>query len=77
MFLILNRYLINFSHGPFLKTEEELVHLRKQLVKMNRRIMDIERQIASNANRDKFIFGMATAYFIIKIFMWMNKIRTV
>lgn len=62
-----------WNNGPFLKTEEEIVHLRKQLVKVNRRVVNIEREIASKANRDKLIFGMATAYFIIKILMWMNK----
>lgn len=49
------------------------MHLRKQLVKMNRRVLNIEREILSKHQRDKIIFGLATAYFVMKIFMWMNR----
>lgn len=61
------------SNGSFLKTEDEIVHLRKQLVKMNRRVLNIEREITSKQQRDKILFGVAAAYFVMKVFMWMNR----
>lgn len=65
--------LFRSNGGPFLKTEEEIVHLRKQLVKMNRRVLNIEREIVSKQQRDKIIFGVAAAYFVMKVFMWMSR----
>ena len=56
-----------------MKTEEEIVHLRKQLVKMNRRVVNIERELVSRQQRDKIVFGVMTAYFLMKVLMWMNK----
>lgn len=61
------------SNGPFLRTEEEVVHLRKQLVKLNRRVMNIERELVYNQQRDKALLGIGAVYVLIKFFMWMNR----
>lgn len=52
---------------------EEVVHLRRQLAKLNRRVMSIELENMQRQNRDKIIYALGLAYFFFKTVLWLSR----
>jgi len=53
-------------------SQEEVVHLRRQLAKLNRRVMNVEREMASRQQRDFLVWGFASVYLVFKLLSWMQ-----
>lgn len=56
-----------------LTTAEEVIHLRRQLAKINRRVMALELENMNRLQKEKFVVGFGIAYFLLKIIIWMNR----
>lgn len=54
-------------------TNEEIVHLRKQLAKINRRVMLIELENLQHQQREKMLYAIGIAYFFFKMLFWLNR----
>ncbi|XP_018578121.1 transport and Golgi organization protein 11 [Anoplophora glabripennis] len=52
---------------------EEVLHLRRQLAKLNRRIMALELENLNRLQKEKFVVGFGIAYFLLKVIIWMNR----
>ncbi|XP_055676621.1 transport and Golgi organization protein 11 isoform X1 [Lutzomyia longipalpis] len=52
---------------------EEVVQLRRQINKLNRRVYSIEMKSMQREQREKIIYCLGLAYFIIKAFLWLNR----
>ncbi|XP_044750286.1 transport and Golgi organization protein 11 [Coccinella septempunctata] len=59
--------------GDNLTTSDEIHHLRKQMVKLNRRVMSLEMENINRLQREKFVLGFGVAYFLFKFIIWMSK----
>ena len=59
--------------GENITPSEELVHLRRQVAKMNRRVLAIEIENIQRNQRDKVVYAVGLAYFLLKAFMWLNR----
>lgn len=49
------------------------MHLRKQVAKMNRRIMNVEIDNLQRNQREKIVCVIGIAYFLLKSFLWLNR----
>jgi hypothetical protein len=56
-----------------MSTSEEVVHLRKQLAKLNRRVMSIELENMQRQQRDKIVYAIGLAYLFIKTVVWLSR----
>lgn len=56
-----------------LSPSEELQLLRRQVGRLNRRIMALELDSQQRANREMFLYSLGVAYFIIKAVLWLNR----
>lgn len=54
-------------------TNEEVVHLRRQLAKLNRRVMSIELENLQRQQREKMLYAIGIAYFFFKVLIWLNR----
>lgn len=54
-------------------TNEEVVHLRRQLAKLNRRVMSIELENLQRQQREKMLYAIGIAYFFFKVLFWLNR----
>jgi len=52
---------------------EEVVHLRRQLAKLNRRVMSIELESMQRQQRDKILYALGLAYFFLKSLFWLSR----
>jgi len=52
---------------------EEVQHLRRQVGKLNRRVMAIESEIQAQQQRMKFIYVMTAMYICFKTIFWFGK----
>ncbi|KAK9496987.1 hypothetical protein O3M35_012787 [Rhynocoris fuscipes] len=52
---------------------EEVVHLRRQLAKLNRRVMSLELDAAQCQNRVKIVYTLGLAYFLLKTVIWLSR----
>ncbi|CAH0557481.1 unnamed protein product [Brassicogethes aeneus] len=59
--------------GEGLTPAEEVIHLRRQMAKLNRRVMALELDGLNRLQKEKFLVGFGVAYFLLKIIVWMNK----
>ncbi|XP_050307668.1 transport and Golgi organization protein 11 [Anthonomus grandis grandis] len=59
--------------GESLTPAEEITHLRRQMVKLNRRVMALELENLNRMQKEKFIVGFGIAYFLLKVIVWMNR----
>ncbi|XP_054273335.1 transport and Golgi organization protein 11-like isoform X1 [Macrosteles quadrilineatus] len=55
-----------------MSTAEEVVHLRRQLAKLNRRVMAMELHSQQQWNREKILYFSVAAYFLLKGLVWLN-----
>ncbi|KAH0955721.1 hypothetical protein HN011_002641 [Eciton burchellii] len=52
---------------------EEVQHLRRQVGKLNRRVMALELDTLHRQQRDKILYIATVAYFILKAFSWLTR----
>lgn len=56
-----------------LSAAEELVHLRRQIVKLNRRVMSIEADQLQRQQKEKIAYAIGIAYLLFKVISWLNR----
>ncbi|KAI4495709.1 hypothetical protein M0802_008332 [Mischocyttarus mexicanus] len=56
-----------------LPPSEEVQHLRRQVGKLNRRVMAVELEILQRQQRDKILYTLTLAYFLLKAISWLNR----
>ncbi|XP_034937346.1 transport and Golgi organization protein 11 isoform X2 [Chelonus insularis] len=56
-----------------LAPSEEIQHLRRQVGKLNRRVMAVELEMLQRQQRDKIFYAITIAYFFIKAFSWLTR----
>jgi len=59
--------------GDQLSPSEELLHLRRQVVKLNRRVLSVELDNIQRQQRDKIVYCIGLAYFLMKAIVWLNR----
>lgn len=52
---------------------EELQHLRRQMSKINRRLLSVELDNVQRQQREKIVYCVGLAYFFMKALLWMNR----
>ncbi|XP_076661422.1 transport and golgi organization 11 isoform X2 [Halictus rubicundus] len=52
---------------------EEVQHLRRQVGKLNRRVMAIELDMVQRQQRDKILYALTLTYLILKAFSWLTR----
>lgn len=69
--------LVNHREGtPImgdLTPPEEILYLRRQLAKLNRRVLSIEIDNVQRSQREKIVYCMGLAYFLLKAIFWLNR----
>ncbi|KAK5646211.1 hypothetical protein RI129_004675 [Pyrocoelia pectoralis] len=63
---------LNISLDPASSTDE-ILHLRRQMAKLNRRVMALELENMSRLQREKIFYGIGIAYFLLKTLIWLNR----
>ncbi|KAK0180311.1 hypothetical protein PV327_005970 [Microctonus hyperodae] len=56
-----------------LAPSEEIQHLRRQVGKLNRRVMSVELEMVQRQQRDKIFYAITIAYFFFKAFNWLTR----
>ncbi|XP_058823021.1 transport and Golgi organization protein 11 isoform X2 [Topomyia yanbarensis] len=56
-----------------LTPSEEMTNLRRQVAKMNRRLLAIELDNVQRQHREKIIYCVGLAYLLLKTFMWLSR----
>ena len=56
-----------------LSPSEEMQLLRRQVGRLNRRVMALELDSQQRANREMIMYSLGVAYFVIKALFWLNK----
>lgn len=56
-----------------LQPGEEINHLRRQMAKLNRRLMAIELESIQRAQREKYLLAIGLGYYLMKFLFWLNK----
>lgn len=56
-----------------LNPQEEILYLRRQLNKLNRRVLSIEIDNVQRSQREKIVYCMGLAYFLLKAIFWLNR----
>ena len=56
-----------------LAPSEEITHLRRQMAKLNRRLMAIELDNYQRQQREKYLLALGLGYFLVKFVIWLNK----
>ncbi|KRT80538.1 hypothetical protein AMK59_6742 [Oryctes borbonicus] len=59
--------------GEGLTTAEEVIHLRRQMAKLNRRVMALELENLNRLQKEKILYGLGIAYFLLKAILWLNR----
>ncbi|KAK3891676.1 hypothetical protein Pcinc_004427 [Petrolisthes cinctipes] len=52
---------------------EEVSLLRRQVGRLNRRVLALELEAQQRANREVIMYSLGVAYFIIKAILWLNR----
>ncbi|XP_043283714.1 transport and Golgi organization protein 11 isoform X2 [Venturia canescens] len=56
-----------------LPPSEEIQHLRRQVGKLNRRVMAVELEMLQRQQRDKIFYAITITYFFLKAFSWLTR----
>ncbi|XP_076182655.1 transport and golgi organization 11 isoform X2 [Ptiloglossa arizonensis] len=56
-----------------LPPSEEIQHLRRQVAKLNRRVMAIELDMLQCQRNDKILYALTLTYLILKAFSWLTR----
>ena len=59
--------------GEGITTSEEILHLRRQLAKLNRRVMAVELDNVQMQQREKMLYASVAAYLLYKLISWMSR----
>ncbi|KAI4465537.1 hypothetical protein MML48_3g00013688 [Holotrichia oblita] len=59
--------------GEGLTPAEEVIHLRRQMAKLNRRVMALELENLNRLQKEKILYGLGIAYFLLKTILWLNR----
>jgi len=59
--------------GEQLSPSEEVMHLRRQVAKLNRRVLSVELDNIQRQQRDKIVYCIGLAYFLMKAIVWLNR----
>jgi hypothetical protein len=54
-------------------SQDEMLHLRKQVAKLNRRLLNVEIDNLQRTQREKIICVIGVAYFVLKTIFWLNR----
>lgn len=60
-------------YGEHITPSEEVTHLRRQVVRLNRRVLAVEIDNLQRQQREKVVYCIGLAYFLIKAIMWINR----
>ncbi|XP_063224156.1 transport and Golgi organization protein 11 [Bacillus rossius redtenbacheri] len=60
--------------GDGLTLSEEVQHLRRQMAKMNRRLMAMELDSLQRQQREKIIYAVGLAYLLVKTVLWLGRV---
>lgn len=60
-------------YGEHITPSEELTNLRRQVTRLNRRVLAVEIDNLQRQQREKVVYCMGLAYFLIKAIMWLNR----
>jgi len=52
---------------------EEVLHLRRQVVKLSRRVMAVELDLQQQQQRQQILLGLGIAYFLVKSIVWITR----
>lgn len=52
---------------------DEVLHLRKQVAKLNRRLLNVEIDNLQRTQREKILCALGVAYFVLKAMFWLNR----
>jgi mitochondrial fission factor len=52
---------------------EEVLHLRRQVVKLSRRVMAVELDLQQQQQRQQILLGLGIAYFLVKSLVWITR----
>ncbi|KAG5680690.1 hypothetical protein PVAND_010182 [Polypedilum vanderplanki] len=55
------------------QSHDEVLHLRKQVAKLNRRLLNVEIDNLQRTQREKIICFIGVAYFVLKAIFWLNR----
>lgn len=56
-----------------LPPSEEVQHLRRQVGKLNRRVMALELELMHRQQKEKILYIATVAYLILKAFSWLSR----
>lgn len=56
-----------------LSPHEEILYLRRHLAKLNRRVLNIEISNEQRMQRERLVYCMGLAYFVLKAIFWLNR----
>ncbi|XP_017785445.1 PREDICTED: transport and Golgi organization protein 11 [Nicrophorus vespilloides] len=59
--------------GDTLSANDEVLHLRRQMAKLNRRVMALELEHLGRLQKEKIVYGLGIAYFLLKAIIWLNR----
>ncbi|KAG4077714.1 hypothetical protein HA402_004173 [Bradysia odoriphaga] len=59
--------------GEQLSPSEEVMHLRRQVAKLNRRVLAVEVDNIQRQQREKIVYCIGLAYFLMKAIVWLNR----
>ncbi|XP_071544008.1 transport and Golgi organization protein 11 isoform X1 [Panulirus ornatus] len=69
--------LLHDNGAPGITTDlspsEEVSLLRRQVGRLNRRVMALELDTQQRANREMVMYALGVAYFLIKAILWINR----
>ncbi|CRK99246.1 CLUMA_CG012640, isoform A [Clunio marinus] len=54
-------------------SHDEALHLRKQVAKLNRRLLNVEIDNLQRTQREKILYALGVAYFVLKAIYWFNR----
>lgn len=60
-------------YGEHITPSEELTHLRRQVTRLNRRVLAVEIDNLQRQQREKVVYCIGLAYFLMKAIMWLNR----
>ncbi|XP_031625877.1 transport and Golgi organization protein 11 [Contarinia nasturtii] len=60
-------------YGEHATPSEEVTHLRRQVSRLNRRVLSIEIENLQRQQREKVVYLLGLAYFCFKAIMWLNR----
>lgn len=60
-------------YGEHVTPSEEVTHLRRQVARLNRRMLTIEIDNLQRQQREKVVYCLGLAYFLMKAIMWLNR----